>query len=114
MEQSGTPAKVASNDGLGRIDWRGHGMDWALVDACDPAAREMGWCTGDIARAFAAGANAGLDVAAAKCREMAERMERSAQICKDNGEVDEVSPLRATAWQLTVVSELIRKAKNEA
>ena len=46
------------------------------------------------------------------CKEMAERMERSAQICADNGEADEVSPLRSTAWQLTVAADLIEKERS--
>ena len=49
--------------------------------------------------------------AANVCLEMAERMERAAGICASNGEADEVSPLRSTAWQLTVAAELIKKGR---
>ena len=49
--------------------------------------------------------------AANVCLEMAERMERAAGICAANGEADEVSPLRSTAWQLTVAAELIKKGR---
>ena len=38
------------------------------------------------------------------CKVMADRMESAAQSALSNREEDEVSPLRSTAWQLTVAA----------
>lgn len=43
------------------------------------------------------------------CKVMADRMESAAQSAINNKEVDEVSPLRSTAWQLTVAADQMTK-----
>lgn len=63
MTTQATPGALGSNDQLGLaperadIDWHGHGMAWALAESLSTA-RTDEWTTGDIARAFEAGARA--------------------------------------------------------
>lgn len=48
------------------------------------------------------------DACASICDEMADGMEREAQRAIENGEHDEVSAIRSTAWKLSVAANRIR------
>lgn len=52
-----------------------------------------------------------LEEAAKVCDARAMKNERAAQDCSRNGEHDEVSSLRSTAWQMSVCADAIRKMK---
>ena len=49
------------------------------------------------------------EACAAICDDEANRMEESAQRAIENGEHDEVSAIRSTAWKLSVAAARIRK-----
>ena len=63
----------------------------------------------DIEAAYNAGAAAEREACAAICDDEANRMEESAQRAIENGEHDEVSAIRSTAWKLSVAAARIRK-----
>lgn len=45
-------------------------------------------------------------------RDLADKCEAEAQRCLENGEADEVSAIRSTAWKLTVCEDAIRALKD--
>lgn len=57
--------------------------------------------------------SAALDEAAAVNKAKADQMERKAQAAHDNGEHDEVSSLRSTAWILSVCKADIEQLKGK-
>ena len=63
----------------------------------------------DFERFAALVAQAEREACAAICDNEANRMEESAQRATENGEHDEVSAIRSTAWKLSVAAARIRK-----
>ena len=70
-------------------------------------------CMAEVVRFAAIVAAAEREACAAICDEEANKMEQGAQRAIEDGEHDEVSAIRSTAWKLSVAASRIRKRSEE-
>ena len=70
-------------------------------------------CMPELVRFAAIVAAAEREACAAICDEEANKMEQGAQRAIEDGEHDEVSAIRSTAWKLSVAASRIRKRSEE-
>ena len=70
-------------------------------------------CMPEVVRFAAIVAAAEREACAAICDEEANKMEQGAQRAIEDGEHDEVSAIRSTAWKLSVAASRIRKRSEE-
>ena len=70
-------------------------------------------CMPEVVRFAAIVAAAEREACAAICDEEANKMEQGAQRAIEDGEHDEVSAIRSTAWKLSVAASRIRKRGEE-